>query len=103
MRRDIRDRNEKGKVKFRVIDFELEGSDESLQESLRSIVSALNRPSASAPVRTLPTATTQGRPLPIEQPNPQGDLFAEDAKVEEASEEASSSQDQLTVTKSVSR
>lgn len=32
-----------GKVKFRVIEFELEGSDASLQESLRSLATALNR------------------------------------------------------------
>lgn len=95
MRRDIRDRNEKGKVKFRVIDFELEGSDESLQESLRSIVSALSRPPATtAPIRSLPTAASQGRSLPPQPSTPQGELFPEDAKVEEAAEHAMAEQDE---------
>jgi hypothetical protein len=40
MKRDNRP-DEKGKVKFRVIEFELEGSDTSLQESLRSLANAL--------------------------------------------------------------
>lgn len=81
MRKDIRDRGDRGKVKFRVIDFELEGSDESLQESLRSIVSAINRPAAAPPPRLLASNTTPARPAAA-QPPPQQELFPEEARIE---------------------
>jgi len=42
--------DQNGKMKVRIIEFELEGSDVSLQESLKSITAALSRPAASAPV-----------------------------------------------------
>jgi hypothetical protein len=34
---------EKGKVKLRIVEFELEGSDATLQESLRSISTTMSR------------------------------------------------------------
>ena len=40
-----------GKVKVRIIEFEMEGSDISLQESLKSITAALSRPSAASTPR----------------------------------------------------
>ncbi|QSL86216.1 hypothetical protein [Pseudomonas atacamensis] len=43
-----------GKVKVRIIEFEMEGSDLSLQESLKSIAAALSRPNVAA--NTRPTA-----------------------------------------------
>jgi hypothetical protein len=42
--------DQNGKMKVRIIEFELEGSDMSLQESLKSITAALSRP----PVTTAP-------------------------------------------------
>lgn len=84
MRKDSRDRGEKGKVKFRVIDFEVEGSDESLQESLRSIVAAIHRAPASGS-RGLPGAPPR-RPLSSQPLQPQGDLFPDDASSEEDAE-----------------
>lgn len=42
--------DQNGKMKVRIIEFELEGSDVSLQESLKSITAALSRPAASATV-----------------------------------------------------
>src|SRR5947208_1847119 len=38
--------SESGKVKLRVVEFELEGNDATLQESLRSISAAINRATA---------------------------------------------------------
>ncbi|WP_041741137.1 hypothetical protein [Collimonas fungivorans] len=43
--------DQNGKMKVRIIEFELEGSDISLQESLKSITAALSRPSIVTPVR----------------------------------------------------
>lgn len=102
MRRDTRDKNDKGKVKFRVIDFEIEGSDESLQESLRSIVSALGRPSSATGVsRSLPVDAAQGPSLRAKPTVPQGELFPEDAKVEEDAAIADSGDNQSTDAKVV--
>jgi hypothetical protein len=42
--------DQNGKMKVRIIEFELEGSDMSLQESLKSITAALSRPSNGASV-----------------------------------------------------
>lgn len=42
--------DQNGKMKVRIIEFELEGSDVSLQESLKSITAALSRPAAPAAV-----------------------------------------------------
>jgi hypothetical protein len=63
--------SEKGTVKFRIVEFELKGDDDTLQEGLRSISSAINRATASAvpaaPRRTgalldvAPTLTKNGR------------------------------------------
>lgn len=41
--------DQNGKMKVRIIEFELEGSDMSLQESLKSITAALSRPPVVAP------------------------------------------------------
>ena len=41
-----------GRVKIRLIEFEVEGSDNSIQESLKSIAAALNRSTASHPYKT---------------------------------------------------
>jgi hypothetical protein len=50
---------EQSTVKVRIIDFELSGSDQSLQESLQTIATALSRGSSPVPVaRRLGSATT---------------------------------------------
>jgi hypothetical protein len=43
--------DQNGKMKVRIIEFELEGSDMSLQESLKSITAALSRPPVIAAPR----------------------------------------------------
>jgi hypothetical protein len=43
--------DQNGKMKVRIIEFELEGSDMSLQESLKSITAALSRPSVVVAAR----------------------------------------------------
>lgn len=43
--------DQNGKMKVRIIEFELEGSDVSLQESLKSITAALSRPNGVTSVR----------------------------------------------------
>lgn len=48
-----------GKVKFRVIEFELEGTDASLQESLKNLAVALGRGSPVLPARQLKGPTRQ--------------------------------------------
>jgi hypothetical protein len=45
--------DQNGKVKFRIIEFELEGSHESLNESLKNLAAAFARPSAALPSRPL--------------------------------------------------
>lgn len=59
MRRDERS-DDKSKVKFRVIEFEVEGSNASIQESLRSISATLGRPR--------PGAATAARLAPVPAP-----------------------------------
>lgn len=80
-----------GKVKVRVIEFELEGSDLSLQEGLKSITAALSRPHlvvASRPVSRLesnrPTADENGDVADIRE---QAE-YVEDANLAEASVQA---------------
>lgn len=48
-----------GKVKFRVIEFELEGTDAAMQETIRGFTAALNRNSAGAMPRTLRNTPTK--------------------------------------------
>lgn len=52
MRRDDKLKDDKGKVKFRFVEFELDGSNETLQESLRNIAAAITR-GGGGTVRTL--------------------------------------------------
>lgn len=47
-----RTEGQNGKVKVRIIEFEMEGSDLSLQESLKSIAAALSRPNLAPPPRS---------------------------------------------------
>ena len=65
MRRDDknRDDNSKGKVKFRFVEFELEGSNATLQESLRNIAASITRGSHGTP-----TARTLDMRLPAPVP-----------------------------------
>lgn len=74
-----------GKVKFRVIEFELEGTDASLQESLKNLAVALGRGSAMPPARQIKAPTTR-------QVESNGDLDpeseAEDAEVVDEEEAA---------------
>ena len=55
---------DKGKVKFRVIEFELEGSDSTLQESLRSIATALGKTGQSQGYRLTSVASSKRPMLP---------------------------------------
>lgn len=45
--------DDKGKVKFRFVEFELEGSNSTIEDSIKSIVSSMNR-APIGPVRTVP-------------------------------------------------
>jgi hypothetical protein len=57
-----RDKNvpdDKGKVKFRFVEFELEGSNTTLQESLRNIASAITHGSVNTSVRTIETKSVR--------------------------------------------
>lgn len=63
-----------GKVKVRIIEFEMEGSDLSLQESLKSIAAALSRPNVV--VASRPTAR-------IESQKPAGHAQDEDAVIDD--------------------
>lgn len=72
MRRENRDGNDKGKVKFRVVEFELEGTNASLQESLRGIAAALNR-----------SNSVQTRAPHVLPAAPEKSIHAEDAAVEQ--------------------
>jgi hypothetical protein len=47
MRRDLKDRDEKGRVKFRFIEFEMDANDPTLQETLRNITAAIGKTSGS--------------------------------------------------------
>src|SRR5688572_23665370 len=66
-----------GKVKFRVIEFELEGTDASLQESLKNLAVALNRGNAVPPARQLRATTKQIEANGEAEP----EVEAEDAEV----------------------
>jgi hypothetical protein len=56
MRKDDKARDDsKGRVKFRFVEFELEGSNPTLQESLRNIAAAITRGNAPTSVRTIDT------------------------------------------------
>jgi hypothetical protein len=47
MRRDQKDRDDKGRVKFRYIEFEMDANDPTLQETLRNITSAIGKSTGS--------------------------------------------------------
>lgn len=77
-----RNKDQKGKVKFRLVEFELDGSDATLQESLRNIASAMVRSGNGTATRALPTTHSK--------PEPDGEATVETA--EEEVVEASSEQ-----------
>lgn len=47
MRRDQKDREDKGKVKFRYFEFEMDAGDPALQDTIRNITSAIGKTSGS--------------------------------------------------------
>jgi hypothetical protein len=47
MRRDQKDRDDKGRVKFRYIEFEMDASDSTLQDTLRNITTAIGKSTGS--------------------------------------------------------
>ena len=61
-----RNQREKGKVKFRFIEFELEGSDSTLEESLRNIATAIAKGSYSPRL----AAVGHGQALPAQAEGP---------------------------------
>jgi hypothetical protein len=63
---------ETGKVKFRIIELEMEGGDATLQESLRSIAAALSRPSGSGQQPRVLTRKTDIPVLEVKS-DPKGD------------------------------
>lgn len=69
-----RTEGQNGKVKVRIIEFEMEGSDLSLQESLKSIAAALSRPNLTPPSRS--TARIESNKAGA--PGANGDSIAEE-------------------------
>ena len=62
-RNDRNTPSNKGRVKLRVIEFELDGSDATLQESIKGILSAINTRS-SGTIRTSPALTAKNNADP---------------------------------------
>lgn len=58
------EQGEKGRVKFRIIEFELDGNDATLQESLRSISAAIGRATGGAPVKRVDALAAPARLTP---------------------------------------
>lgn len=76
-----------GKVKFRVIEFELEGTDATLQDTIRGFTAALNRASGAAPARLLGNGQTkqlENGPSHEEEAEDTIPRAADDAEVVEA-------------------
>lgn len=74
-----------GKMKVRIIEFELEGSDTSLQESLKSITAALARPSVNTGSRaTVRIETAKSGDIPASNSSDEFEDEVEDATVIEA-------------------
>ncbi|RYF46431.1 MAG: hypothetical protein EOO38_14140 [Cytophagaceae bacterium] len=79
-----------GKVKVRIIEFEMEGSDLSLQESLKSIAAALSRPNvvvASRPSARIESQKGAGQAQ--DEDAVMDDSFVNDEYVEDSTLEAS--------------
>ena len=84
------DRDDRAKVKFKYVEFELEGGNTSLQESLRSLAASLSRGGRTVAVLPQKAATphSNGASAP-EEVDPQQDLFSEsDEQLEEIPNEA---------------
>lgn len=58
------DSGDKGRVKLRIVEFELDGNDATLQESLRSISAAINRATAGPAVKRVEALPAAARPTP---------------------------------------
>lgn len=81
-----REQNEKGRVKFRFIEFEVEGGNNAIADGLRSVAAALTRSNTTVELKQItspPTgsaASLPGNAAGRTQAAPQtGDLFAEPA------------------------
>jgi hypothetical protein len=88
--------NDKGRVKFRIIEFEVDGGNATIQEGLRSVAAALTRTTAPSPkpallvageTRPKPTSAPQGEQLGLgiqmdeeAETAPDADEVIEDAK-----------------------
>src|SRR5580692_6348226 len=80
--------DDKGKVKFRFVEFELEGLNSTIEESIKTIVQSMNRGS-SAPARVI---TTHKPPAQItsapESGNGHSDIQPEELEVESEVEDS---------------
>lgn len=61
---------EKGRVKFRLVEFELDGSNPQIEQSIKNIVSSITHNSSSSIGRALPSKPAEVRPLQVAEPDP---------------------------------
>jgi hypothetical protein len=86
MARGDRPPEEKGKVKFRFVEFELEGLNSTIEESIKNIVHSMSR-SSTIPARTLLPRPTTLAALPPANGDGHSDLDPEQEAVLEAATE----------------
>ena len=60
MAKSYKDAETKGRVKFRIIEFELDGNDSTLQESLRSLATAIQGRNSGLPTKRMLNGTPSG-------------------------------------------
>ena len=94
MARGERQPEEKGKVKFRFVEFELEGLNSTIEESIKNIVQSMSRTS-TMPARTLTTRRTTPAALPPGNGDGHLDLDPErEATLEEETAEEQTAEEQ---------
>jgi hypothetical protein len=85
------DREDKAKVKFRVIEFELEGGNAAVQDSMRNLAAAItrgSRPGHPALTAKSVASTANGSSAPPADEDDQVELFPQDPEPTEAEEPA---------------